>query len=62
MADKTRVISISTMRLVHRLHMLNFAKGSFTGSFLDAILLDAQFKRSLPTKESQPRSDASSTP
>jgi hypothetical protein len=31
----------STMRLVQRLHMLNFAKGSFTGSCLDAILLDA---------------------
>jgi hypothetical protein len=35
------VVSISTMRLVQRLHMLDFAKGSFTGSCLDAILLDA---------------------
>jgi hypothetical protein len=35
------VVGISTMRLVQRLHMLNFAKGSFTGSCLDAILLDA---------------------
>ena len=35
------VVSISTMRLVQRVHTLNFAKGSFTGSGLDAILLDA---------------------
>jgi hypothetical protein len=35
------VVSIGTMRLVHRLHMLNCAKGSFTGSCLDAILFDA---------------------
>ena len=35
------VVSISTMRLVQRLHLLNFAKAPFAGSCLDAILLDA---------------------